>query len=299
MMGRVYADANGLTIAYETFGDPSDPPVLLIMGLGVQMIGWPDDLCNDLAGRGHYVIRFDNRDCGESTHLDHLPVPRMADLLARPGKAPYTVGDMAADAAGLLDALGLESAHVVGVSMGGFIAQVLALEHPDKVRSLTLIMTSTGSRLVGRPRARIAPRLVKRRSVRDRDSAIDAALETFSVIGTKVVPFDEEHYRDLAGRSYDRGHNPRGYYRQLAASIWQPNRTRELAKIAVPTVVIHGLADPLVNPSGGRALARRIPGARFVGYSGMGHDLPRHLWPRIADEVARVAAEGEHRRVSV
>jgi pimeloyl-ACP methyl ester carboxylesterase len=114
-----------------------------------------------------------------------------------------------------------------------------------------------------------------------------------------VVPFDEEHYRDLAGRSYDRGHNPRGYYRQLAASIWQPNRTRELAKIAVPTVVIHGLADPLVNPSGGRALARRIPGARFVGYSGMGHDLPRHLWPRIAEEVARVASEGERRRVSV
>jgi pimeloyl-ACP methyl ester carboxylesterase len=287
-----YAEANGLTIAYETFGDPTAPPVLLIMGLGVQMIGWADEFCASLAGRGHYVIRYDNRDVGLSTHLDGVRVPKLSDLLARRRKPPYSVVDMAEDAAGLLDALDLRSAHLVGVSMGGFIAQTLALAHPERVRSLTLIMTSTGSRLVGRPHPRIAPRLVKRRHVDGRESAIEAALDTFRTIGTKDA-IDEDRLRDLAGRSYDRSHDPAGYYRQLAASIWQPNRTKDLARITAPTLVMHGLADPLVHVSGGIAVARTIPGATFVGYSGMGHDLPRPLWPRMIEEITDLAARGE------
>lgn len=288
-----YAQSNGITIAYETFGDPGRPALLLIMGLGTQMVAWPEPLCRDLAGRGYFVIRFDNRDVGLSTHLDELPTPTTADLLARRRRPAYSIADMAADTAGLFDALGIDSAHVVGASMGGYIAQELALRHPDRVRSLTLIMTSTGSRRVGRPAPTLATRLLRRRGISGRDAAIDAAVQTFRVIGSPGFEFDHEWLTEIAAVSYDRAHYPRGYLRQLAASIWQPNRSRSLPRIAVPTLVIHGLADRLVNPSGGRALARLIPGARFVGIEGMGHDLPRALWPRFADEIAEVAARAE------
>jgi pimeloyl-ACP methyl ester carboxylesterase len=291
-----FAEANGLKIAYETFGEPADPPVLMVMGLGTQMIAWPDELCSTVAERGHYVIRFDNRDVGLSTHLDDQPPPSMADLVLRRRKPPYTIDDMADDAVGLLDALGIGSAHVVGASMGGFIAQTIAVRHPDRVRSLTLMMTSTGSRRVGQAKPALVRRLMRGRGGFDRHSAIEATVETFRVIGSRGYALDEEHLRNLAGRSYDRAYNPLGYRRQLAASLRQPNRTRHLRHLKVPAVVIHGLDDPLVNSSGGRAVARAIPRARFIGFNGMGHDLPRPLWPRFADEICDLVRQAEAER---
>src|SRR3954469_22862116 len=259
-----YAAANGLKLAYETFGSPDDPPVLLVMGLGTQMIAWPDGMCEQIAGEGFYVIRYDNRDIGLSTHLDELPAPSLRDMLLR-RKPPYKVSDMAADAVALLDELGLDSAHVVGASMGGFIAQIVAGKHPDRVRSLTLIMTSTGSRLVGYPRPQLIRHLLARRVVNSRADAEQAVLDTFRLIGSKGFAFDEAHLRDLAGRSYERSLDRRGYLRQLAASMAQPNRTKFLRDLKVPTLVMHGLDDPLVNVSGGLSLAKHIRGAEFIG----------------------------------
>ncbi|HET6818249.1 MAG TPA: alpha/beta hydrolase [Mycobacteriales bacterium] len=287
-----YAAANGLKLAYETFGDAGQPPVLLIMGLGTQMIAWPDEMCELIAGRGFFVIRYDNRDIGLSTHLDELPTPSMRDILLR-RKPPYKVSDMAEDGVALLDELGIDSAHVVGASMGGFIAQIIAGKHPDRVRSLTLIMTSTGSRLVGYPRPQLIPHLFKRRVIKDRAGAEEAVIETFALIGSKGYALDEDYLRDLAGRSYERSLDRRGYLRQLAAVMAQRNRTNFLRDIKVPTLVMHGLDDPLVNVSGGLALAKHIRGAQFVGFKGMGHDLPRELWPQFAEEICDIAARGE------
>jgi pimeloyl-ACP methyl ester carboxylesterase len=290
------AAANGIELAYETFGGADEPPVVLVMGLATQMIAWPDEMCEGLAGRGHFVIRFDNRDVGGSTHLQNVPPPRLADVILRRRPPPYVIGDMAKDVVGLLDGLGLDDIHLVGASMGGFIAQTVALEHADRVRTLTLIMTSTGSRLVGQPRPRIYARLLRRRVIADRSAAISAAVEIFRLIGSHGYAFDEEYLRDIAGRSWDRGYDPAGYLRQLAATATQPNRTAALRRIAVPALVIHGLHDPLVAPSGGLAIAKAIPNSRFVGFSGMGHDLPRPLWPELVREIAALAALGERRR---
>jgi pimeloyl-ACP methyl ester carboxylesterase len=283
-----YAAANGLTIAYETFGSADDAPLLMVMGLGTQMIAWPDEMCQQIADRGFYVIRFDNRDSGLSTHLDQLPTPKRSDLLLR-RKPPYKVSDMAQDAVGLLDALGIDSAHVVGASMGGFIAQTIAGLFPDRVRSLTLIMTSTGARTVGYPAPQLVAQLLRRRTVRNRAEAQDISVQTFRLIGSKGYEFDEARIRDVAGRSYDRSTDRRGYFRQLWAIVAQPNRTKFLRRITVPTLVMHGMNDPLVNVSGGVALAKAIPNAQFIGFAGMGHDLPRPLWPRFADEICAVA----------
>ena len=293
-LGRVAA--NGIELAYETFGDTSAPPVVLIMGLATQMIAWPDELCDGLARNGLFVVRFDNRDVGESTHLRNLPPPRLADIVVRRRPPPYSIGDMAADVAGLLDSLGLGQVHLVGASMGGFIAQTLALEHAGRVRTLTLMMTSTGSRRVGQPRPRVYARLLRRRVAAGRPAAIAATVETFRLIGSPGFAFDEQYIRDLAGRSYDRGYDPDGARRQLAASVSQPNRTADLRRITIPTLVIHGLHDPLVAPSGGLAIARAIPRSRFAGFSGMGHDLPRALWPEFVRQIATLAAPGEQRR---
>ena len=276
--------ANGIDIAYETFGDPGDPPAVLVMGLGTQMLAWPDELCEQLAESGLYVVRFDNRDCGLSTHLDHLPVPSLRDILLR-RRPPYRIDDMADDTVGLVDALGLGPVHLVGASMGGFIAQTVAVRHPERLRSLTLMMTSTGSRRVGQAKPKLFGRLVRRRVVTDRHEAMSAAVETFSIIGSQGYAFDEDYLRDLAGRSYDRAYYPKGYLRQLAAVAAQHNRTRDLRRITVPTLVMHGLHDPLVASSGGLALARTIPRSRLVAFSGMGHDLPRALWPDFVTEI--------------
>jgi pimeloyl-ACP methyl ester carboxylesterase len=259
--------------------------MLMVMGLAAQMIAWDDELCGQLAGRGFHVIRFDNRDVGRSTHVRGRP-PTAWQLAVRSRKpARYTLADMADDAAGLLRELDLGPAHVVGASMGGMIAQTLAARHPESVRSLVSIMSTTGRRWVGQPALRMLPLLLRRPSD-DREAAIERTVKVFAAIGSRGLPQDPDRIRGMAERSWDRDHDPRGPGRQLAAIIASGDRTRELGRIAAPTLVIHGSDDPLVRPSGGRATARAISGARLVTIEGMGHDLPRAAWPQIVHEVA-------------
>lgn len=281
--------ANGIEIAYDTFGNRADPAVVLIMGLATQRLGWADEFCEGLADTGRFVVRFDNRDAGESTHFHAHGEPTVADLLRR-RPHPYRIDDMADDVIGLVDALGLETVHVVGASMGGFIAQTVAIRYPERVRTLTLVMTSTGSVRVGRPDLRLVLRLARRRSAPDRAAAIEETVRVFRSIGSPGFPADEDRLRELAGASYDRAYDPAGYARQLAAILAQPNRTAQLRRLSVPTLVVHGLDDPLVSPSGGLAIARAIPASKFVGFSGMGHDLPRELWPTITDEIEQLTS---------
>jgi pimeloyl-ACP methyl ester carboxylesterase len=288
-----YVTANGIHIAYETFGEDANPAVLLIAGLAVQMLSWPDELCQQIADAGYHVIRFDNRDVGLSMHIETALPLSTIDVIR--GQGVYEIVDMAKDAIGLMDALGLETAHLAGASMGGFIAQAIALRNPKRVRSLTLLMTSTGSRRVGRPRPDVLWRMTRQGAAGGRDAVIANALETFRMIGSRAYPFDAELVRDIAGRSFDRNYDPAGRRRQLAAVFGQPDRTKDLARLTVPTVVIHGLADLVVSPSGGLALARVIPGARLLGFSGMAHDLPRALWSRVVDELVYVANEANGR----
>ncbi len=285
--------AGDIQLAYESFGSSDATPMLLVMGLGTQMIAWPDELCGDLADRGYHVVRYDNRDCGLSTHLRHVRAPSLRDVVLRRAQPPYTLTDMADDAVALMDGLGWADAHVVGASMGGFIAQTIALNHRRRVRSLTLMMTSTGSRRVGNPNLRLYSRLTRRRAIADRDAAVSLAVETYRIIGSGGYAFDEEYLADLAGRSYDRAHDPGGYLRQLSAIMAQPDRTTGLRRLDVPALVMHGLDDPLVSPSGGLALARSLRGSRFVGYPGMGHDLPRQLWPDFADQITSLARRAD------
>jgi pimeloyl-ACP methyl ester carboxylesterase len=282
--------ANGLTLAYETFGDPSAPPVVLVMGLGTQMVAWPDRLCVDVAAAGRYVVRYDNRDVGLSSHLHDLGVPDIRAVALRRRRPAYQVEDMADDLIGLLDGLGLAKAHLVGASMGGFIVQTATLAHPERVLSQTLIMTSTGARTVGQAKPALLARLAKGRPSMDRAETIDAAVETFRIIGSRKALFDEGHLREVAGLSYDRSHDGRGYARQLGATIAQTNRTKALTAVTVPTLVMHGLHDPLVAPSGGLALARLIRRSRFIGFSGMGHDLPPALWDDFTREIVQITS---------
>lgn len=290
LAGEQTVEANGIEIAYQTFGDPSDPTLLLVMGLGTQMIGWPNHLCEALADAGHHVVRFDNRDIGRSTHLGGpaASLPRAA--LRR--ESPYRLDDMADDAFGLLDALGIERFHLAGASMGGMISQLMAIAQPERVRSLSLIMTTTGSRRVGRPVPKLLKSMATRAAAPDRAGAIADAVATWSVIGSPDH-LDLDAVRELAGISYDRSYDPAGVQRQLAAAVAAPDRTPRLRQLRVPTVVLHGLSDPLVTPSGGLALAKAIPEARFVGYHGMAHDLPRTRWEDVRDELLAVAARAE------
>jgi pimeloyl-ACP methyl ester carboxylesterase len=291
-MAEQFCDVGrGITLCYETFGDPSDPTALLIMGLGTQMVAWQEPFCEQLAGRGFHVVRFDNRDIGHSTHLSGPPT--IAQLLRRSKRAAqYTLADMAADAAGLLSELELAPAHVIGASMGGMIAQTLAARDPQKVRSLVSIMSNTGSRLSGQPALRIYPVFLRRPPLR-RDAFIAHLERTFAAIGSTGLPQDPQDIREIAATSYDRDHDPAGPGRQLAAIIASGDRTAELRRITAPTLVIHGSADPLVAPSGGRATARAIPGARLISIKGMGHDLPRAIWPRLINAIAELAARAD------
>ncbi len=284
------APANGIELAYQEMGDPDGEPLLLVMGLATQMIAWDEGFCGPLAERGFRVVRFDNRDIGRSTKVESAGVPRRADtILGRRSSAPYLLRDMAADTIGLMDHLGIDSAHVVGASMGGMIAQAVAIEHPERLRSMVSIMSTTGSRWTGMP-SRQAMAVLLGRPPKGREAAIERAVKVFQVIGSPGYPFEEERVRQIAGRAYDRGHSAAGVARQLHAITASGDRTRALRGVRVPTAVIHGNRDPLVRPAGGRATARAVPGARLKMIDGMGHDLPRQLWPVFAEEIATNAA---------
>lgn len=283
-----FVDTNGLTIAFNTFGDPSDPALLLVMGLGGQMIAWEDKMCHDLAEAGFFVIRYDNRDVGLSTHFNTEP-PSLLDMLRRRGNT-YTISDMAGDGLGLLEELSIERAHVVGQSMGGFIAQTMAIEAPMRLDTLTLIMTSTGSRRVGKPTPKVVANFARRPSATTRDEVLRDAVIGSTLVGSPGL-VDTEAVAELTGREFDRRYDPAGVQRQLAAIMAQPDRTPALRHLRMPTTVIHGLADPLVAPSGGLALARAIPGARFIGLHGLGHDLPHTAVPTIEREISLLARQ--------
>jgi pimeloyl-ACP methyl ester carboxylesterase len=267
------------------------------MGLATQMLGWPEGFCEQLANRGRYAVRFDNRDVGLSTHLDDAPVPNLQEIFAGDMRsAVYTLETPAADTIGLMDALGLDSAHLVGASMGGMISQTIALDHPERVRSLVSIMSTTGDRNVGNPtdeatQALLAP------PPRTREDAMERAVSTYGVIGSPGFPLDEAGLRDRAAMSWDRSiHDPKGVIRQLAAIIASGDRTGRLSEIDVPVTVIHGADDALISVSGGRATAKAIPGAELEVIEGMGHDLPRDAWPQIVDAIEQTIERGEKRR---
>jgi pimeloyl-ACP methyl ester carboxylesterase len=284
-----FCRVNDVELCYETFGDRSDPALLLIMGLATQMIAWDTAFCRLLAEHGFFVIRFDNRDCGRSTSITGSERIRRRQLLRRNGATPpYRLEDMADDTAGLLDQLGIEAAHVTGASMGGMVAQLLAIRHPERVLSLVSMMSTTGNPRVGRPSPRLIPILL-RRLPRDRDAYIRAFKRTARAIGSPRFPGAAEQLRALAEASFERGINPPGTARQLAAILAARDRTEELRRLRIPACVIHGQADRLVNPSGGRATAAAIPGAELVIIEGMGHDLPPEVWPRLVEAIVSTA----------
>jgi pimeloyl-ACP methyl ester carboxylesterase len=283
------APANGIELAYQELGDPDGEPLLLVMGLATQMIAWDEEFCAMLAERGFRVVRFDNRDIGRSTRIDSAGLPSRLDMmLGRRASAPYLLSDMARDTVGLMDHLGFDSAHVVGASMGGMIAQTLAIEHPRRVRSLVSIMSTTGNRRTGLPSMKAFGVLLGK-PPRQREAAIERAVKVFKVIGSPGYPFEEQRVREIAARSFDRGHSGAGVARQLHAITASGDRTRALHGVRAPATVIHGDSDVLVRPSGGAATARAIRGARLRTIEGMGHDLPRQLWPTFVDEIAATA----------
>ena len=283
----------GIEIAFERFGDSQAPPVLLIMGLGTQMLGWPDGFCASLADRGMHVIRFDNRDIGLSTHMTDAPAPDVGAALTGDSlSASYKLSDMAGDTVGLLDALELPSAHVVGASMGGMIAQTLAIEHPGRVRSLTSIMSSTGDPSVGQATRPTMAALLSSPAT-SREQAIERTLAIVRVIGSPGFELDEAEIRRRTGLAYDRSNDPVGVARQLVAIAASGDRTAALREVSVPTLVVHGADDPLVDVSGGRATAGAIAGAELAVFDGMGHDLPRALWAEIARRISELVEHAD------
>jgi len=272
------ARVGDVELCYDAFGDPERPPMLVIMGLGFQLVHWPEELCRQLAAEGFRVVRFDNRDAGRSTHL--------------PG-GRYTLEDMAADAVGLLDALGAGSAHVVGASLGGMIAQTMAIGHPDRVRSLASLMSTTGRRGVGRTSVRVFRHALGRRP-RTEQEAVERRVRVFARIGSPGFEQDLDELRRVSALAFTRDPDAReGRRRQHRAVRAAHDRTEALGQVTVPTVVIHGTEDPMCRPSGGRATAATVPGARLELVPGMGHDLPRGAWPRLIRAIADNAARAD------
>jgi pimeloyl-ACP methyl ester carboxylesterase len=294
---ELFARVGDVELCYEELGDPDGEPLLLVMGLGAQMILWDRRFCESLGERGYRVIRFDNRDVGRSTHL-RAPIPGRAAMLFGTGRPAYTLDDLADDAVGLLDALEIDSAHIVGASMGGMISQVVGYQHPKRVRSLGLIMTHSGRRPTSMPTWRAFGALMARPAT-DREGLVDSMVRVFKVIGSPGYPMDEEHFRSLAGATWDRGYNPAGTARQMHAITAGGNRTSRLSAISAPTVVIHGRRDSLVRPANGKLIARSIPGASLVLIDGMGHDLPEPVWPEIVDAISSNAARAAEPAVAV
>lgn len=278
--------ANAVELEYEEFGHDSDPALVLIMGLGAQLIDWPAEFCEKLAAHGLRVIRFDNRDAGLSASLDHLATPDLATLLAGDHSgAAYLLADMAADVAGLLDGLQIGAAHIVGQSMGGMIAQQVAISYPGRVLSLCSISSTTGDPDVGQGTPEALTALI-RPPAATRDEAIASSVASSEVFSSPGFPVSDEERLARATAKYDRSNRPAGRMRQVAAIVASPDRTAALHDVTVPAVVIHGDADPLVNVSGGIATAAAIPAAELVIIAGLGHDLPRGTWPQIIDAIA-------------
>ena len=287
------APSNGIESAYETHGDPGDEPLLLVMGLGAQLILWPVELVEALVDRGFYVVRYDNRDVGLSTKIEgeggvNIAAQFMAGLQGQPVESTYLLSDMAADGIGVLDHLGIESAHIVGASMGGMIAQTMAIEHPSRVRTLTSIMSTTGDVGVGQPTPEAIQALLSPMAT-TRDEAIARSVETSRII-CSPVHFDEVQARKRAEEAYDRCFHPEGVARQLLAILASGSRADGLTALDVPTLVIHGSLDPLVTLSGGERTAELIPGAELLVLEEMAHDLPLALLPQLVDAITALAA---------
>lgn len=290
------ARANGVELEYETFGRADDPALLLVMGLGAQMILWHEEFCDALAARGLHVVRFDNRDVGRSTWLDEAGAPDVLAAMAaatqrQPVRSAYLLRDMAADAAGLLDALDIDAAHVAGASMGGMIAQTLAIEHPARVRTLTSIMSTTSHPDLP-PATPEAMAVLLTPAPTEREAAIERSVEVWRTIGSPGFPVDENEVRAQAARAFGRGVNPAGVARQLVAILASGHRREALGDVRAPTLVIHGSDDPLIPDAAGRDTAASVPGAELLLIEGMGHDLPRALWPELVDAIAKHAGRG-------
>lgn len=286
-----------LSIAYETHGDAEHPTVLLIMGLAAQMVHWPDGFLDALVKRQMHLVRFDNRDAGHSSYMNQAPRPDFPAVLRGDfASASYTLSDMAADGIGLLDKLGIETAHLVGASLGGAVAQTMALEHPGRVLSLTSIMSTTGNMKVGQVHPATMQSVFGGPKVNTRDEFIARTLRIRAVVGSPAFPANPEDVAELAGLAYDRGHDEIAMVRQAIASVASGDRTERLAKLDIPTLVVHGLADTMCESSGGRATAAAIPGAELALIDRMGHDLPAALWEQLADLIHGVVQRGQERR---
>jgi pimeloyl-ACP methyl ester carboxylesterase len=281
---------SGIDLCFETFGNADDPAILLIMGLGGPMGWWSEDFCERLAARGYFVIRYDNRDTGRSTKLRQHKVGRSEILRAYVGlaRAPYGLGDLAGDAFGLLDDLGIERVNLVGVSMGGMIAQTMAIADPKRVLSMTSIMSTTGRRTVGWLHPRVIPAMLASGG-HTRDAYVERSLRNTSLIASPAFPSDEAASRARAFETYDRGWIASGVARHMLAVLTQPDRTKDLAGLDLPVTVIHGTNDPLVHRSGGRATAAAVPGAEHLEIAGMAHDLPVQLYDTYVDAIVRTA----------
>jgi pimeloyl-ACP methyl ester carboxylesterase len=277
-----------IELCYQTFGSPDGEPLLLVMGLGGPMNWWDPDFCTALARRGFFVIRYDNRDTGRSSRSRGRVTRSMLvrAFMGRRVRAPYSLEDMAEDACGLLDHLGLDSAHVVGVSMGGMIAQMMAITEPQRVRSLTSIMSTTGKRSVGWQHPSLLPSLLMSRGP-GREAYVETSVAVWKMIGSPSYPQEHDRVVDRAAETFDRGVSRSGVMRQMMAVLTQSNRAARLRSITVPTLVIHGVADKMVHASGGRATAAAIPGAELLLIDGMGHDLPPALFSTFVDAIER------------